>query len=229
MARAYEELKDFTHTASHDLKAPLRHIVSYCEILRDEFGDRMGPEGLGYTLRLIVNAQRLQRLVDDLLAYSLVTDSLEEMRYVDFDSVTHEVLETLEESVSEAGAVVSVEGMPRILAYPVRVRQLLQNLISNAIKYRRAETPQIIVRCEEAGSDHKFSVADNGLGIEPDYLEMIFDAFKRLHSRDDIEGSGLGLCICRKIVAMHKGRIWVESTPGKGSTFYFTIPKGAAV
>jgi len=227
LEKSYGALSEFTHTASHDLKAPLRHIISYCELIRDEFGERLGEEGVQYTARLIVNARRLQRLVDDLLAYSEALNTIEEKEYVDVDGIAAEIIEFLEETIAEHKATVTVEALPRIYAYPLRIKQLLQNLVSNALKYKSDAAPVIRITCEDKGHEYLFSVADNGLGIEDEHKEMIFESFKRLHSRDKIEGSGLGLSICKKIINMHNGRIWVESTAGKGSTFFFTIPRAA--
>ena len=225
LEKSYTALSEFTHTASHDLKAPLRHIISYCELIRDEFGEKMGHEGVQYTARLIVNARRLQRLVDDLLSYSEALDTIEECMAVDTNAVANEVLEYLEEALREHGATMTVENFPVVTAYPLRIKQLLQNLMSNALKYKGDRPPVVRLNCREEGGEYLFSVADNGLGIEPEYCSMIFEPFKRLHARDKVEGSGLGLAICRKITDMHGGRIWVESRPDQGSTFYFTIPK----
>lgn len=228
LERSYTALSEFTHTASHDLKAPLRHIISYCELIRDEFGEKMGHEGIQYVTRLIVNARRLQRLVDDLLAYSEALDTIEEKTLVNVNEVAQEVLEFLEESARECGATISVEKLPVIEAFPLRIKQLLQNLVSNALKYRGPNTPNIRLSCDTREREYLFAVEDNGLGIEPEYRDMIFEPFKRLHSRDKVEGSGLGLAICRKIVDMHGGRLWVEPCAGGGSCFYFTIPKAGA-
>jgi len=225
LERSYTALSEFTHTASHDLKAPLRHIISYCELIRDEFGEKMGHEGIQYVTRLIVNARRLQRLVDDLLAYSEALDTIEEKTAVNVHEIAQEVLEFLEETARECGATIEVGRLPIVAAYPLRIKQLLQNLVSNALKYRSHDAPVIRVSCEEREADYLFSVEDNGLGIEPEYRDMIFEPFKRLHSRDKVEGSGLGLAICRKIVDMHGGKLWVEPCPSGGSCFYFTIPK----
>lgn len=226
LERSYQALSEFTHTASHDLKAPLRHIVSYCNLIRDDFADKLDEKGGEYIKRLGVNAQRLQKLVDDLLAYSEVANSREEKTSVDCNTVLAEVLEVLEEPIRETKATVSVTPLPVIDAFPFRIKQLFQNLVSNALKYRsRDRNPVISVKVKDKGTEYQFAIEDNGCGIEPEFAGVIFQAFKRLHTRDEIEGSGLGLSICRKITEMHGGGIWVESDPGKGSVFYFTIPK----
>ncbi|TAL38784.1 MAG: hybrid sensor histidine kinase/response regulator [Alphaproteobacteria bacterium] len=226
LERSYQALSEFTHTASHDLKAPLRHIVSYCNLIREDFADKLDEKGAEYIKRLGVNAQRLQKLVDDLLAYSEVANSREEKTTVDCNVIMAEVLEVLEEPIRETNATLNVAPLPVITAFPFRVKQLFQNLISNAIKYRsRDRNPVISVKVQDKGNEYQFAIEDNGCGIEPEFSSVIFQAFKRLHTRDEIEGSGLGLSICRKITEMHGGGIWVESKPGTGSVFYFTIPK----
>lgn len=229
LERSYQALSEFTHTASHDLKAPLRHIVSYCNIIQEELADKLDKQGTEYVKRLGVNAQRLQKLVDDLLAYSEVANSREEKTSVDCNAILAEVLEVLEEPIRETKATVSVAPLPVINAFPVRMKQMFQNLISNALKYRSPERdPVITVKVKDKGNEYQFAIEDNGCGIETEFASVIFQAFKRLHTRDEIEGSGLGLSICRKITEMHGGGIWVESEPGKGSVFYFTIPKAEA-
>lgn len=226
LVRSNRALSEFTHTASHDLKAPLRHIISYCEVIRDELSGKMGKEVDEYTKRLIVNARRMQQLVDDLLAYSEAINAKSEKEPVDCNSVLAEVMETLEEVIRESKAAIKAENLPQhVMSHPLQLRQVFQNLISNAIKYRGKETPVIVVRGEERDKDFVLSFTDNGSGIPKEHQESIFEAFKRLHSRDEIEGSGLGLSICRKIIEAQGGKIWVESEPGKGSTFYFTLPK----
>ena len=226
LERSYQALSEFSHTASHDLKAPLRHIVSYCNLIKEDFADKLDAQGIEYIKRLQVNAQRLQRLVDDLLAYSEAANAREEKTSVDCNALMAEVIEVLEEPVRDTKAAINTANLPVLTAYPMRMKQLFQNLVSNALKYRSPDRPPVIsVSVKDKGNEYQFAVEDNGVGIEPEHAGIIFQAFKRLHTRDEIEGSGLGLSICRKIIEMHGGNIWVESEPGKGSTFYFTIPK----
>lgn len=226
LERSYQALSEFSHTASHDLKAPLRHIVSYCNLIKEDFADKLDAQGLEYIKRLSVNAQRLQRLVDDLLAYSEAANSREEKTAVDCNALVAEVVEILEEPIRETGATIDAAGLPVVTAFPLRMKQLFQNLLSNALKYRAADrAPVITIKAKDKGTEYQFSVEDNGCGIDPEFANVIFQPFKRLHTRDEIEGTGLGLSICRKIMEMHQGGIWVESEPGKGSVFYFTIPK----
>ncbi len=227
LALSNKSLSEFTHTVSHDLKAPLRHISSYCELLNQECADKLGPDGRKYVSRLIVNTARLQRLIDDLLAYSLTLHAEAKMAHVDCAKILSEITEDLEEVIRENQAVITVQKLPTIWACPLRIKQVFQNLIDNSIKYRSDHPPLITITCEDRGSDYLFSVRDNGCGIEEEYRQTIFEAFKRQHMQDEVEGSGLGLSICRKVVDMHSGRIWVEQNPDGGSLFRFTIPKQA--
>lgn len=225
LEKSCRALSEFAHTAAHDIKAPLNHIVSYCELLQENFSEKLGDEGKRYTARLIVNARRMQQLVNDLLAYSESREEEEEKAAVDMGAVMREVLDILDEAVKESDATVIAENLPTVQGYPQRLKRLMLNLITNALKYHGKDAPEIRITCQDRGGDFLFSVSDNGCGMEPDYLEQIFEPFKRLHSRDQVEGTGLGLAICRDIVTMHGGRIWAESTPGMGSTFLFSLPK----
>lgn len=226
LRKSYLAMSEFTHTVSHDLKAPLRRIGQFCDLLKDEVGDRLGADGTEYVLRLGVNARRLQRLVDDLLSYSRTFNSRDPKADLDLKKILAEVVDDLDVPVKEQKAQVIVGDLPVLPGYQVRIRELFQNLISNALKYRGREAPVIRIDCEETEGFYTFSVKDNGEGIESKYHQSIFKAFERLHTQDEIEGSGLGLSICSKIVELHKGRIWVESnTDGAGVTFKFTLPK----
>ncbi len=225
LEKSYLALSEFTHTVSHDLKAPLRRIGQFCDLLKDEVGDRLGPDGTEYVARLGVNARRLQRLVDDLLTYSRTLSSRDERSNMDLKKILADVVDDLDVLVKESNAKIVVENLPTVSGYQVRIRELFQNLICNALKYRGKEDPVVTVGCEQNDSGYTFFVRDNGEGIDPKFHQSIFKAFERLHTQDEIEGSGLGLSICSKIVEMHKGKIWVESTPGGGATFKFTLPR----
>lgn len=225
LEKSCKALGDFAHMASHDLKAPLRHITTYCGLLMEECAGQLGAEGEKYVQRLLVNAERLRNLIDGLLAYSEARDSVKEKSYVDSMAITQEAMEVLEESVAESGAEVTLGRLPVVKACPLLFRLVMQNLLSNAIKYRGAAAPAISVKAEEREGEHVFCVADNGQGIAPEFHAQVFEPFRRLHSKDAIEGSGLGLSICRQIVQMHGGRIWLESAPGAGAAFFFTLPK----
>ncbi|HTK84753.1 MAG TPA: ATP-binding protein [Patescibacteria group bacterium] len=228
LEKSNRSLSEFAHIVSHDLKAPLRRIVSYCDLLREEAKSKLEGDAAGYVDRLSANALRLQRFINDLLEFSRVMHAQEESKEVDLNKLVQEILEDLDPLIEESGAKIEVAPLPVVKAYPLRLRQLFMNLINNAIKYRSKEAPLIKVGCEERAGDYLFWVRDNGLGIPKEYQANIFQAFQRLHTHDAIEGTGLGLSICKQVVAMHKGQIGVESETGKGSKFWFTISKDLA-
>lgn len=223
LAQSNKDLSDFTHTAAHDLKSPLRRISSYCEILMEDAADRLNEEDKVILDRMMVNAQRMQHLINSLLSYSMIEYDDEEKQQADLKLLAEETVNELKETMDETGANIEIGDLPQIHAYPVRMKQVLTNLISNALKYRSKETPHIVIGCEQGDSVVTISVKDNGQGIPPGQKDMIFKDFKRLHSNEEVEGTGLGLSICRKIVERHGGKLWVESEPGKGSTFFFTL------
>jgi signal transduction histidine kinase len=223
LERSNKELSDFTHTASHDLKAPLRRIASYCDILKEDAADRLNDEDRAILGRMIVNAGRMQQLIDGLLTYSLIQYEKEEREYIDLNEMVAEIIDEFEPQILECHAKIEIEALPEFDAYPLRMRQLFTNLISNALKYRCEKAPLIHISSIASEGMVTFRVRDNGQGIPQQYHKDIFHDFKRLHSNEEIEGTGLGLPICRKIVQMHGGKIWVESEPGAGSTFVFTI------
>lgn len=225
LEKSCKALSDFAHTASHDLKAPLRHITTYCNLLKDECADQLSAEGQKYVQRLLVNADRLRNLIDSLLAYSEARDSVKERTLVDTMAVTQEAMEVLEEDLAKTGARVTLGDLPVVKACPMLLKLVVRNLLSNAIKYHGDASPDIDVKAEEKDGEYVFCVSDNGEGIPAEYHAQIFEPFQRLHSKDEIEGSGLGLSICRQVVQTHGGRIWVESTSGEGASFYFTLPK----
>lgn len=225
LEKSNQSLSEFTHTVSHDLKAPLRRMISFSALLQDSLGDGLSEETADYLDRIVTNAKRLQRFVDDLLAFSKAMDAQEEKADLDLAQLVEEARGDLEPLIEENHANIVVAPLPAIKAYPLRVRQLFLNLISNAIKYHSDKNPVIEIGTAQRDGATVFFVKDNGLGIAPEFHNMVFAAFQRLHSQDSIEGTGLGLSICKKVVDMHGGRIWVESAPGSGSTFYFTLPQ----
>lgn len=218
-------LSEFTHTVSHDLKAPLRRMISFCELLEESAGDSLNEESREYMERISANARRLQKFVDDLLAYSRVLHAHEDLEKVDLSTLARDVSEDLSFMVEETHAKIEIGDLPRVAAYPTRIRQLFLNLISNALKYHGEKKPEVEISCSEKNGQYVFEIADNGIGIPKAAQESVFNAFQRMHSQDAIEGTGLGLSICKKVVEAHKGDIWVESEPGKGSRFYFSLPK----
>ena len=171
-------------------------------------------------------ANRMQRLINDLLAYSRVGTRGKEFEPTDCTAVFDQALANLKVAIEESGAVVTRDPLPTVMADKLQIGQLFQNLIGNAIKYHGDEPPRVHVSAEQKGNEWVFSVRDNGIGIDPQYAERIFVIFQRLHTREEYPGTGIGLAICKKIVERHGGRIWVESQLGSGATFYFTIPMG---
>ena len=218
-----EELAQFAYVASHDLREPLRTIRSFCELLADNYKGQFDEQADRWIDFTIGGVHRMQALIDDLLTYSRVDSKAQPAESTDLNKVVDNVLANVNTSIVESGANVTHDELPTIHVESTQMTQLLQNLISNAIKYRGDEQPQIHISAEEKLGEWIFAVRDNGIGIKPEFHDKVFELFKRLHPRDEFSGTGIGLAICRKIVQRHNGRIWVESEPDSGSTFFFTI------
>lgn len=232
LARANQELDDFTYVASHDLKEPLRGISSYCGILLEEYQDQLDDNGRRMMSTLVALCQRLERLIDDLLTYSRLGRA-PELTPVDLEEVLDTVLETLGPAIDGRRGIVRRLGrLPTAMADATTIALVLQNLISNGLKFNESETPEVEIGCIEGnrleGDPLTFYVRDNGIGIDPKRHEAVFAMFRRLHSRQKYEGTGAGLTIVRKIVEAHGGRVWLESSPGSGSTFSFTLAAAPA-
>lgn len=223
------ELEQFAYVASHDLQEPLRMVSSFLQLLQRRYGDQLDPTADEYISFAVDGAKRMQRLIQDLLAYSRVGTRGKAFQRVRMGEIVQEVMTDLKPALDEAaGEVETPDDLPTVSADPTQMRQLLQNLIGNAIKFRGDVPPRIrlhVRRTTDEGQQvWQFSVEDNGIGIAPEHVERIFQIFQRLHTRDEYAGTGIGLAICRKIVERHGGRIWLDSEPGRGSTFHFTIP-----
>jgi len=223
------ELEQFAYVASHDLQEPLRMVSSFLQLLQRRYGDQLDDTADEYIRFAVDGAKRMQRLIHDLLTYSRVGTRGKSFQKVDMGQIVHEVLTDLQPAIEEAGAVITVqEDLPTVEADPTQVRQLLQNLIGNSIKFRGEQPPQTTIsasRTVEGGRAFwRFAIQDNGIGIAPEHAERIFQIFQRLHTRDEYEGTGIGLAICRKIVERHGGSIWLDSEVDRGSTFFFTLP-----
>jgi PAS domain S-box-containing protein len=222
---ANADLEQFVYSASHDLQEPLRMVATYSELLMRTFRNQLGPDGAEYLDYVLQGALRMEQLLKDLRAYTLVsTTQKEPVDYVDSGAVLDRALANLRPAIVDSRAVVTRTPLPKVKLQDFRLEQLFQNLISNALRYRRGESPEIKVSAVPDGNGWRFAIQDNGIGIDPRYKEQIFDLFKRLHSAAEFPGSGMGLAICKRIVERAGGRIWVESEPGRGSTFYFTLP-----
>jgi signal transduction histidine kinase len=224
LARSNADLEQFAYVASHDLQEPLRMVTAYTQLLAERYKGRLDENADKYIAYASEGAQRMQVLIQDLLAFSRVGRSDAARMSVDCNAVVAEVVRTLTPAIEAGGAVVTYADLPAVWAEPTQVRQLFQNLIGNAIKFRAQEAPAISVRAEKQDQQWLFSVADNGIGIAPEYADNIFVVFQRLHARTKYPGNGIGLAICKKIVERFGGRIWVESQAGCGSTFKFTMP-----
>jgi chemotaxis family two-component system sensor kinase Cph1 len=224
LARSNAELEQFAYVASHDLQDPLRMVASYTQLLAKRYRGKLDSDADEFIAYAVEGATRMQGLINDLLAFSRVGTSGSRREPTDCSGVLGRVLTDLKVTIEESGAVVTHGTLPEVMGDAAQLRQVFQNLISNAIKFRGQEPPRIHVSCERSGDDWLFSVRDNGIGIDPQYADRIFAIFQRLHSKAEYPGTGIGLAICRRVVERQGGRIWLESEPGKGSTFFFTLP-----
>ncbi len=218
------ELQQFAYAASHDLQEPLRMVTSYVQLLAQRYKGRLGVDADDFIAYTEDGINRIQNLIDDLLIYSRVGIRDREFESTDCADVIDRALTILRPMIEENGAVVSYGVLPAVAADRPQLIRLFQNLISNAIKFRSEKPPCIHIAAERKNNEWIFSIRDNGIGIDPDYADRIFVIFQRLHSREKYQGTGIGLAMCKKIVEYHGGRIWVESLPGAGAAFYFTIP-----
>jgi PAS domain S-box-containing protein len=223
LQRSNEELEQFAYIAAHDLQEPLRMVVSYTELLRERYQGKLDEKAAKYIGYAVDGAQRMQRLLNDLLDYSRVGTRQKALRATDTEAVLTSVLRGLQKAVEANHAVIVREKLPEVLADEVQLGQVLQNLIGNALKFHGKHAPQIRVSAETAEKMVRFAVADNGIGMEKESSGRIFQMFQRLHTREEYEGSGIGLAIVKKIVERHGGKIWFDSVAGEGTTFYFTI------
>jgi len=223
--RANQDLEQFAFSVSHDLQEPLRSVKIYSELLTQRYSSKLDGQALEFLEYLGAGATRLELLVSDLLTYTRVSKRVEGSEFADGNASLAAVLEGMSGSILASGARITSDPLPTIPMHGVQLQQLFQNLIGNAIKYRSPErTCEIHVAAERRGGGWTFAVIDNGIGIAPEYKERVFGLFKRLHTSDEYSGTGIGLAICQRIVDQYHGRIWVESEPGRGSTFRFTIP-----
>jgi light-regulated signal transduction histidine kinase (bacteriophytochrome) len=226
LKRSNDELQQFAYVASHDLQEPLRMVASYTQLLAKRYKGRLDSEADEFIAYAVDGANRMQGLIQDLLAYSRAGINGKVLREISTENALKEALTNLRAMIEESGAVVTHDSLPAITTDDTQLAQVFQNLVGNAIKYHSAEVPHVHVSAtKNGGKEWIFSVRDNGLGISPQYFERIFILFQRLHGRTEFKGTGIGLAICKKILERLGGRIWVESEPEKGSTFYFALPE----
>jgi two-component system, chemotaxis family, sensor kinase Cph1 len=225
LERSNSELTQFAYVASHDLQEPLRNIVTSLQLLARKLTEDISPEAEKFLNYAVESAQRMSNLIHALLEYSRVGRSEQQFQEVNCTEVVASALHMLRSAIEENKAEVTYGALPRIVANPTQLTQLFQNLVSNSIKFRSSQPPMINISANETADEWVFTISDNGIGINPEYLERIFLIFQRLHTSTEFPGAGIGLAIARKIVSNHLGRIWVESKPEHGSVFYFTIKK----
>ena len=228
LARSNRDLEQFAYVASHDLQEPLRAVAGFMGLLKNQYRDAMDATAKEYIDFAVEGAERMQTLIHDLLAYSRVGTKGGTFAPLPMKDAYDNALKNLKAAIDETGAVITRGELPMVNADASQMTQLLQNLIGNAIKFHGPKKPEITVNAERKGGQWVISVADNGIGIEPQYFERIFLIFQRLHGRAQYKGTGIGLAVCKRIVERHGGSIWVESKPGQGSIFYFTLSDGGS-
>jgi len=224
LARSNSELQQFAYVASHDLQEPLRMVASFTQLLAKRYAEKLDADARDFINFAVDGATRMQTLISDLLHYSRVGTQGKELVAVDCEELFQGVLQSLQLTIEESEAAIVSDPLPMVMADPQQLGQLLQNLLTNAIKFRGPEPPQIRISAEPLSNEWKISVRDNGIGIAKEHSDRIFIIFQRLHTKSEYPGTGIGLAVCKKIVERHGGRIWFEPSPGGGTTFCFTIP-----
>jgi light-regulated signal transduction histidine kinase (bacteriophytochrome) len=224
LQRSNQDLEQFAYVASHDLQEPLRMVASYTELLAQRYEGQLDDKAQSYIRYAVDGASRMQRLINDLLTYSRVNTRGQAFQPTDSHAVLGEALQNLTAAIEESRAIITNDDLPTVHADGTQLLQLLQNLVGNAIKFRGGDFPHVHLSARKDGREWIFAVRDNGIGIDEKHADRLFVIFQRLHGRQEYPGTGIGLAVCKRIVERHGGRIWFESEPGKGSTFYFTLP-----
>ncbi len=229
LQRSNAELEQFAYVASHDLQEPLRMVASYTELLAERYKGKLDQRADMYIGYAVDGAKRMQRLIHDLLAYARISSQAKPLQPTNASAAVADVMKQLRGAIETSKAEVVFGSLPVVNADESQLRQLLQNLIANAIKFHGAGPPHVEIRAELMGEMWDFAVADDGIGITKESSGRIFEMFQRLHTREEYDGSGIGLAISKRIVERHGGSIWFDSVPGRGTTFHFTIPKSEGV
>lgn len=224
LARSNQDLEQFAYVASHDLQEPLRAVAGCIQILQRRYQGQLDAQADELITHVVDGAHRMRQLIEDLLAFSRVGTRGARPEPVEADHALDLALQNLGAILEDTGAVISRQPLPRVAADCTQLAQVFQNLIGNALKFRRESPPSVAISAVRQDNLWTFAIRDNGIGIDPRHTERIFGIFQRLHTRRDYPGTGIGLALCRRIVERHGGRIWVESQPGLGSTFFFTLP-----
>lgn len=224
LERSNQALQEFAYIASHDLQEPLRTVCSFVQLLERRYRGKLDAHADELIAYSVDGAKRMQSLINDLLMYSRVDTQGNPLEPTAMETIFGKAVSTLQARIEERGAVISHDPLPTLSVDPSQMARLFQNLIGNGLKFHSEKTSRVHVSAHRSNGEWVFSVKDNGIGIESKFFERIFKIFQRLHTRDEYSGTGIGLAVCKKIVERHGGRIWVESTPGEGAAFYFTVP-----
>ena len=224
LEQSNKELKEFAYVASHDLKEPLRMITSFLQLIELRYKDQLDQDANEFIGFAVEGSKRMDKMINDLLEYSRIGNQEREFEYLQSEKLLETVLMNLKSAIEDTNALITHDPLPLIFANEQMMIQLFQNLISNSIKYHGEKNPEIHISADNVNDEYIFAIKDNGIGIDQNHLKRIFTIFQRLHTREEYEGTGIGLAIVQKIVQKHHGKIWVESELGKGTTFYFTIP-----
>ncbi len=225
LARSNSELEQFAYVASHDMQEPLRAVAGCAEILKSRYGDQMDDAADDLISHIVDGATRMQGLINDLLQISQVSSQASSFEHVDTNEACRAALLNLDDVIKKSAARIELDDLPMVMGDHTQITQVFQNLISNALKYRKEEPPIVTIMSQKKQELWEFSVADNGIGISPEFHDKIFGIFQRLHTRIEYPGSGIGLALCKKIIERHRGSIWLKSTLGTGSTLFFTLPQ----
>ncbi len=224
LLRSNTQLEQFAYVVSHDLQEPLRAVKSYVELIQRRYEEKLNSAGREFITYAIDGAQRMQSLINGLLEFSRIRTRGQPFAPTDCNMVVASALANLRVAIEESGAAIDHEPLPTVHADELQLTRLFQNLVGNAVKFRGSQTPRVQIHAEKAGEMWRFAFRDNGIGIDPQHADAIFLISRRLHSREEYPGDGIGLAVCKQIVERHGGKIWVESEPDNGSVFYFTMP-----